>query len=222
MITELTIKQLDIAFQAHGPHLGQRHMALSLSGSNTGDLPAHLSKQPDQVLDIDSILNQIKVLSKKKPQGLSLTGGEPLLQVDALAQLLPAITVPVTLFSNGTLPDRIGDLIQFLAHICLTYTPGFQDDFLMSMAACMAHPSTAICYQVPATFNLEDLIWLAKSMAEINPSFPLIIQPATPFSGRPYKSKVPDIHKAYQVVSPYVNTIWVRPDISHLLHDLWG
>ncbi|MFA5104056.1 MAG: 7-carboxy-7-deazaguanine synthase QueE [Candidatus Margulisiibacteriota bacterium] len=52
---------------------------------------------------------------------VSLTGGEPLLQVDFLTALLPQIKLPKYLETNGTLPDRLYEIIDLVDIIAMDY-----------------------------------------------------------------------------------------------------
>ena len=62
------------------------------------------------------------VLSFEKPKGvnhaLSLTGGEPLLQVDFLKRFIPELRkesdLPVYLDTNGVLPDHLAEMIELI------------------------------------------------------------------------------------------------------------
>lgn len=119
--------------QGEGLWVGARHLFLRLSGCNLScsycDTPAALRPPADWRLEkvpgrreFVSIPNPVGsgelasillALLVSPHRGLALTGGEPLLQADFLAEVLARISgqIPVYLETNGTLP---GELLKIL------------------------------------------------------------------------------------------------------------
>ncbi|TDA69815.1 MAG: 7-carboxy-7-deazaguanine synthase QueE [Clostridia bacterium] len=122
--------------QGEGLWVGARHLFLRLSGCNLScgycDTPAALRPSPDWRLE--KMPGRREFVSMANPVGgedlatillallgsphraLAVTGGEPLLQADFLAELLAYVSrkIPVYLETNGTLPDRLGKLLPMV------------------------------------------------------------------------------------------------------------
>ncbi len=69
-------------------------------------------------LSVDTCVEAVRRLTGHgfAHHSLSLTGGEPLLQVDFIQEMLKALnrSMPVYLETNGTLPDNLEQLLEFI------------------------------------------------------------------------------------------------------------
>lgn len=87
-------------------------------------------------LSVGRALERIEVLRLPAMHSVSLTGGEPLLQAEALAEILPALKargMGIYLETNGTLPSHLGTVLEWLDWIAMDLKlPYAQDgkDFL--------------------------------------------------------------------------------------------
>jgi len=123
---------------------------------------------------------------------LALTGGEPLLQAEALAGWLPAVSqlLPIYLETNGTLPGSLAELLPHLTWVSmdikLAATTGVptpwdvHGDFLRAAR-------TQICQVklvVDAHVSDADLVAVALFLQRHGPEIPLVLQPRT-VTGRP-------------------------------------
>ena len=64
---------------------------------------------------VEELLN--KVNEHKDCHSISLTGGEPLLQINFLKEFLPKCDLPIYLETNGTLANELEEIIDYIDYI---------------------------------------------------------------------------------------------------------
>lgn len=122
------VSEIFVSFQGEGVFAGRKHLFLRLAGCNLRcrycDTPESLVRTetcrvPEGGDEIRTITNplgaeQVAALlsaaaaAERGVHALAVTGGEPLLQVDFLEEVLPGLDldVPVLLETNGMYPER--------------------------------------------------------------------------------------------------------------------
>lgn len=129
------ISEVFVSFQGEGAHVGRRHLFVRLAGCNlrcgycdtpdslertqgyslwTGD-ERTVHKNPVSARELGQIITEM--LRREQPiDAIALTGGEPLVQADFLAAVLRegAIDTPVLLETNGVLPNKLSELLEFV------------------------------------------------------------------------------------------------------------
>ena len=96
------IKSTDLQFQSKGPLLGQLQTQIHLLGSNTNTQAPSLDPK-DKLTTKEILSNILNIQQKSVVHSIAFVGGEPLLQIDALKELLPHLKQPIYLETNGTL-----------------------------------------------------------------------------------------------------------------------
>lgn len=139
-------------------------------------------------IDTFKVLEAIRRLAVLPHHSVSITGGEPLCSVDFLEKLLPNLKMKVFLETNGTLPDHLVRIIDFVDIISM-------DIKMPSIAKSMyweehkkflqiAHRKEVYVKIVVGEETTEDEFWTAVQMVcETDPAIPLVIQPVTPIQG---------------------------------------
>jgi 7-carboxy-7-deazaguanine synthase len=140
---------------------------------------------------IPQIIGFIEHFNKPKDlhHSVSLTGGEPLLQVDFLKNLIPEIKktgLKIYLETNGTLHDRLKEIIDLVDHIAmdvkLPSVTGMSDmlgEHKKTLEVAVAK-DVFVKMVVGKTTKSAEVDAAAKMIAEVNPLIPLVIQPVTP------------------------------------------
>lgn len=198
------------SIQGEGRYIGQRQVFLRFSGCNLScdycDTPRSPSKEIEQFCAVkkkESVIRLNNPVSAEAvaatvadyAQGLnpfhsvSLTGGEPLLQVDFLKELLPLIRIPKYLETNGTLPDRLEEVIELVDIIAMDYK-------LPSATKCGDYRNehskfleTAMLKDVfvKAVFSknttVQEIDDMSSLIASGDESIFLVLQPASPSRG---------------------------------------
>ncbi|MFO7982401.1 MAG: 7-carboxy-7-deazaguanine synthase QueE [Desulfuromonadales bacterium] len=143
----------------------------------------------------ESVLDQLQQWHLDVPKlhhSISLTGGEPLDQVEALRHWLPALRdiMPICLETNGTLPagfSAVKECVDFVSmDIKLPSSSGCKghweehDDFLDEAAGLEGQAKLV----VDDTTSDEELDKAGRMVASRQPEWPVVLQPVT-ISGRP-------------------------------------
>lgn len=156
----------------------------SLPGSNVfNHLPQPIFRQ--------TLLNLLKSWSSQLPaahHSVSITGGEPLLSADVLANWLPEIRriIPVHLETNGTLYaalSQVVDQVDFISmDMKLPSTAGCSGQlwdmhrlFLQTAAA----TAVSVKIVVGDTTTAAEILQACSLVAEFDSSIPLFLQPLT-------------------------------------------
>jgi len=144
---------------------------------------------------------------------ISLTGGEPLVQVDFLAEALPILRahLPIYLESNGTLPEALAKVLPHLDFIAMDIKlpsaaqisehfsvhkefltlcrgAGFEvvgRGFTLSRAEGCHPPPDFLFVKIVVTADTqeEELLWAFSTVAEVDPEIEVILQPVSQVSG---------------------------------------
>ena len=118
---------------------------------------------------------------------ISLTGGEPLLQVDTLLNWLPELRkiLPIYLETNGTLPAQLQTLLPFLDWVSMDIKLGSQTGLATDWEVhrrFLLLASQTNCYVKMVIGNDTSDLELqhgAELVAKISEMIPLILQPVT-------------------------------------------
>jgi len=211
--TELPLVECFSSIQGEGLHIGRRQIFMRLSGCNLacgycdtdfslrqdcrfetapGTGTFKTAANPVALETVITLLDQWLDLAPGLHQALSLTGGEPLLHADALADWLPVLAdrLPVHLETNGTLYQVLPALIPHLAFLSidlkLESTTGFPTpwpDHRLFLQAAQSRPAQ-VKVVVDSGQDEEELIKAATLVGELLPHAPLFLQPVTR-EGRP-------------------------------------
>lgn len=202
----LQVNEIFSSVQGEGPYIGCRQVFVRLSGCNlscgycdthTGGETCRVQVEPgmEQFKELDNpvseigILNEIKRLASiAKPHSISLTGGEPLLQTGFLQNLisgLQAMDQKVYLETNGTLPEKLLDLIDQIDYISMdiklpSVTGGKQmwDEHLKFLK--IASKTEVFVKTVISDYGqVEEYKRALDIIAAVDKEIPLIIQPLT-------------------------------------------
>lgn len=139
------------------------------------------------------LIHEIKTLDKNQAGGahhsISLTGGEPLVYAEFLKKLLPSLKeegFKVYLETNGTLPDKLRDVIDLVDIVAMDFKlpsstngkPYWEEhEKFLKIASKKKVFVKAVVTADTKKSDIEEAITLIK---KIDAKIPFIIQPATP------------------------------------------
>jgi 7-carboxy-7-deazaguanine synthase len=148
-----------------------------------------------QPLSLDMVLGIVSVWHSRLPgahHSISITGGEPLLQAEALRQWLPRLRrlLPIHLETNGTLPAELEQVVENLDYISmdmkLPSTAGCGEDlwdrhrlFLKGALDRNVSVKVVIAEDTP----LEELRQVYNIIVSVAPATPLFLQPLSKADG---------------------------------------
>ena len=232
------------SFQGEGPHVGRRHIFVRFAGCNLRclycDTPDSLTSPPearveerpgtrtfetlDNPLSLDEVVEAIRRLAREPHDAVSLTGGEPLLQADFIGRIAPLIRemgLGVYLETNGSLPDRLAEVISGMDTIAMdiklpqTLHDGrdWFEEHARSLRIALAAPEVFCKLVLPAGPDLEQIGSAARMVAEVSRRVLFIIQPVTPFGAVNAAPDQDDIHRAYETARQYLDGVRVIPQM---------
>ena len=210
--TELRLIELFSSIQGEGLFLGRRQLFVRLAECNLNCAYCDTPFQPPPFWRVETspgsgafaqaanpvaaaeLSERIRSIQQLSPihHSLALTGGEPLMQVTALAAWLPQVNqvLPVFLETNGTLPQSLAAVLPWLAWVsmdiklessCGVATPWqAHADFIRLAGEKLCQVKLVID---PATPD-EEVVTATRLVADCAPGTPLILQPRT-IQGRP-------------------------------------
>lgn len=119
-------------------------------------------------------------------QSVSVTGGEPLVQVDFLQALLPRLPLPVYLETSGTMSDRLARIADRVSFFSLDFkppsTPGVRldwDDFAECVRIAAGRPAQVKVVVMADSPLPEEVERAAGIVRRADPSIPFVFTPAT-------------------------------------------
>lgn len=215
------------SFQGEGPYVGAPQVFLRMAGCHLRcaycDTPESWEMgggTPREAADLADELRRRAAAGRF--HSLSITGGEPLLQAEFLADLLGRLDVlPVHLDTSGTLPaqlERLIDRVDVVAlDIKLPSCPGTRADWdeTARTLAVAARRETFVKIVLTADTTAEEIGRAAGIIGGVDRNIPLFLQPATPFAGQ--VAPPPDVTARFRAVAEGAGlTVFVVPQI-HVL-----
>ncbi len=214
----MVIKDIFYSFQGEGPYIGVPQIFIRFYGCN---IHCAYCDEPDfpqqrQKMSLDEVQTRITPLLAKNPHSISITGGEPLLQVEALKTLLPLLPLPKYLETNATLPDAVAQVADLFTYFSVDFKPGFDAEFIRFMAILSGRENVFVKYVLTRDTPLVEFEKMVQIVASLDSGIPLIIQPVTPFGTVRTQPTLDDITNAYRAASAHLKTVRIIPQ-SHKL-----
>jgi organic radical activating enzyme len=212
--TTLNVSEMFVSFQGEGVHAGRRQLFVRLAGCPLRcawcDTPESLVRVaecrilgPDgerrrpNPLALDTLDAEVAALAAAAPplHAIAVTGGEPLVQTEALARWLDdrRVTLPVLLETAGILPDRLRRLLPRVTIVSLdvkcpsnTGERARWDEHAACLAAAVAAGRDVyVKMPVDERTDPDEVEQGARLVAGIGRGVPLFLTPITePASGR--------------------------------------
>ncbi len=236
------------SIQGEGPHVGRRHIFVRFFACNlrctycdtpeslSGSPPALLEHTPgagdftwrDNPLSLEDVAGVALNLATEPHDAVSLTGGEPLLQVGFLCLLIPRLReagLRIYLETNGTLPGRLARVISLVDTVAmdLKLPQTLQDgrDWSADHAEFLriALAREVFCKMVlPPSPDLTQVRRMAETVASVSRDVTFIIQPATPFGAIERPPSAGDIWDAYGTVRAILPDVRVIPQAHRMMN----
>ena len=207
------IKEIFYSFQGEGPFVGYPQLFIRFYGCN---IHCAYCDEPDYIQDrhnysADQLMADIAPYLDKPIHSIAITGGEPLIQVQALQEILPRLPRPIYLETNGTLPHQLSQVKDHVTYFSVDYKTGFLDQFAAFMSELKGRKHVFVKYVMVDNFLEEDILQACQIMADIDPTMPFIIQPVTPFADITYKASPERIHTGFELASRYLTDVRIIP-----------
>jgi len=147
-----------------------------------------LSQRFEERMNPASAAEVLRAVERHAPgaQSVSITGGEPLVQVDFLEALLPRLPLPVYLETSGTQSDRLARVARHVETFSLDFkppsTPGVRldwGDFEACVRIAAGHPAQVKMVVMAETPTPAEVERAADLVRRVDPSIPIVFTPVT-------------------------------------------
>ncbi len=243
--TEAQICEIFSSIQGEGLYLGERQIFIRFAGCNLNcsycDSTQALTIPKEFKVEIAAGSGQLKkfnnpatapqlielVDSLNQPKAVhcsvSLTGGEPLLQVDFLKNFLPTLKkevgLPVYLETNGTLPDHLNEIIDLVDIIAMdikipsaTGLSSYYKEHKKFMETALLKELFVKIIFTKET-KIKEIDEAISLIAEVEKGIPLVLQPVTAH-GKPDTAHV---FAFYNLAKRKLEKVRVIPQIHPML-----
>jgi 7-carboxy-7-deazaguanine synthase len=249
-MAEAQLNEIFSSFQGEGLYVGERQIFVRFAGCNLTcqycDSPQALLLTPTYKLEaapgshkFESRPNPLAgeqlielVAALDKPAGvhhsLSLTGGEPLLQVDFLKEFLPElkkkVRLPVYLETNGVLPEHLNEVIESIDIIAMDLklpsatglSPYWKEHKKFLETACLKELFVKIV--VTQGVGVKEIDGAAALIKEVDDNIPLVLQPVSPHGPVKHRPTIEQIMALQVTAKRKLQTVRVIPQV----HKLFG
>lgn len=205
-----TVQALELfsSIQGEGLYVGCRQLFLRLAGCNlqcpycdTPDsrtikdcLQIEETAGSDKTLywhnpvSIEPLVAQINRMLEQPHHSVSITGGEPLCQAEAIAVMAPQINAKIYLETNGTMPKPLRDVLPFIDIISMDIKlPSLtKQEYWQQHAAFLeqaAEKEVFVKVVVAEQTTEAELKQASQLICAVDSTIPLILQPVTPMGG---------------------------------------
>lgn len=175
-------------------------------------------------LSVDDVVEAVESLSKMGD--VSLTGGEPLIHIDFLVKLLPALRSRghrVHLETNGTRPDAVARLAGQLDVVAMDFkipsSTGEGDLFEEHARFLQATKGAKVFVKAVITSDVtdEEIRRCAEVIAQSGKPVPFILQPITPTDDGPVPPSLVRLLAVHALASQIIDDVRIIPQMHKLM-----
>ena len=114
---ETNIKEIFASIQGEGPYIGYKQLFIRFCGCNLNCnyCDTEFGASESKKYSTEELANILK--ENLDCHSVSLTGGEPLLNIKFLKEFLPKSELPIYLETNGTLYKELAEVINYIDYV---------------------------------------------------------------------------------------------------------
>ena len=239
--TEAQLTEIFNSIQGEGLFVGERQTFIRFAGCNIScqycdsekalQIPKEFTVETDpgskkvQKFNNPTTVEQLTQLMQAygKDCPISLTGGEPLLQVDFLKNFLPKIKSKKYLETNGTLPDHLAETIELIDVVAMdiklpsaTGLSSYEKEHSKSLeTAYLKEVFVKIVFIKES--KIKEIDEAVRMIADVDENIPLILQPVTPHGGIKHRPGAEQIFAFHNVAKRRLKTVKVIPQVHKIL-----
>lgn len=183
-------------------------------------------------ISVSCLYEKLELLRLERHQAVSITGGEPLVQVGFLKELLPLLRkagTAVYLETNGTLPAAYEEVMGMVDITAMDFKlasatgrPAPWEDHERFLRLTRKSSDVFVKVVVTAATTFEELERVSSLVAGVDPGITVILQPLTPVEEMPHlQAPEPEQLLVMQdLVSERVKDVRVIPQVHKLIGHL--
>jgi organic radical activating enzyme len=221
------IREVFTSIQGEGIKVGQRMTFVRFAGCNLkckycDTTEAQIMEGP-LLYKAQQFENPVAVdflLDKLDESTIAITGGEPLLQVQFLEELLERLRASdrsLYLDTNGSMPDHLDKVVDYVDTVCLDFkipsATGLGDFWQQNERSLIIAAGREVFVKVVVDGNMviEELDTVCTIIARVNKSIPLVIQPV-------FGKDVPDLLSLQRRAMDVLDDVRVIPQVHKYLN----
>ncbi|MFA5098133.1 MAG: 7-carboxy-7-deazaguanine synthase QueE [Candidatus Margulisiibacteriota bacterium] len=212
------------SIQGEGLYVGERQIFIRFIGCNLSCEYCDTVEKNDNPFTPDDVVKEVdKILTNPKLfHSVSITGGEPLLQVDFLKELLPKLKLKKYLETNGTLPDHLSEIVDLVDIVAM-------DIKLPSATGCASYFKEHEKFLETALFKNvfvkavvtkdtlpKEIDEMCALIERVESSVPLVLQPATPQRGAKFNPAPEQLLSFQAIAKKRLEKVLVIPQTHRL------
>jgi organic radical activating enzyme len=236
------LSEIFVSFQGEGEAVGRRQLFIRLAGCNLRcrycDTPDSLERSSrfvvhgvtgsvelqNPVTTAEAVAHAMRLLEGEGAvDGVSVTGGEPLVQADFVAELLADARLPRPrlLETNGMLPDRLAAVLPMVDLVSMdiklpsnTGEPAFWDAHARFLSR--GRGKVYVKVLVDTSTDIDEVESAARLVREHAPNTPVFLQPITSPDGRT-DIQAGRLRELFTCVRRHVGDVRVLPQTHKIL-----
>jgi len=210
------LSEIFSSVQGEGIYVGYKQIFIRTTGCNISCDYCDENVDEGKYWKPEDIVAEVNELNKTWHHSISITGGEPLLQVNDLLKVLPELNLPIMLETNGTLPGHLNEVLGKVDIYSMDYKPGYEKEFEESLRMVKDEDVYVKYVLLPDTRILE-IREFGKLMASIDKNIPVIVQPVSPCKKIKHGPSEEQIINAYNLLKKYINDIRAIPQTHKMM-----
>ena len=240
-MTNLNLCEVFVSIQGEGPYIGTKQIFVRLAGCNLAcnycdtawswDIPDTFDVELDgfqkqyanpahPILIAEDIIKHMPT----NTYAVSVTGGEPLLQAEALQSFLPIIQAKTKtlLETNGTLPAQLSKVLPWVDIISMDIKlPAFSGKDLLKehyeFLRLSASKEVYVKMVISEDTAKKDLLSAVEMVAKVSPTITLVIQPLAGTTAD-YSFSTEKLYNIQGEMLKILNDVRIIPQMHKLLN----
>ncbi|MDD4527897.1 MAG: 7-carboxy-7-deazaguanine synthase QueE [Candidatus Margulisbacteria bacterium] len=210
------LSEIFSSIQGEGIYLGYKQIFIRTTGCNISCDYCDENIEEGRDWKLEEIIAKVNELNKTWHHSISLTGGEPLLQVNDLLKIIPDLPLPVMLETNATLPAHLKELIGKVDIFSMDYKPGYETEFSECLKL-VKNEDVYVKYVLMPDTKIFEIREFGRLMKNISKDIPLILQPVTPCGKIKFFPTEEQIINAYNILKKDLNDVRVIPQTHKIM-----
>jgi len=210
------LSEIFSSVQGEGVYLGYKQIFIRTTGCNISCDYCDENVDDGRYWKPEDIVAKVNELNTTWHHSISITGGEPLLQVNDLLKVLPGLNLPIMLETNATLPGHLNEVLGKVDIFSLDYKPGYEKEFEECLRMVKDEDVYVKYVLLPDTKILE-IREFGKLIASVDKDIPVIVQPVTPCKMVKHSPLEDKIINTYNLLKKYINDIRVIPQTHKII-----
>lgn len=210
------VSEIFYSIQGEGIYVGYPQVFIRFWGCNLDNCRfCDTQGQEFKEYSVEELIDELLAFDRRRFHSVSITGGEPLLQVEFLEKFLPLYKGDKRIYleTNGTLPDALKEVVEYVDIIAMDIKlpsatglkPYWEEHrkFLLSAWDKEVFVKTVITKGT----TLDDIKNAVELIISVDPTIPLVLQPATEEIDTELVEKIFSFQEEASISLPHVRII---------------